>query len=75
MRPESGLSRPVQQRIIVVLPAPLGPSTAVTSPAAAVRLKPSRTTRPPKPQPDIGEREGGGHLLSLGNQHGLPASP
>jgi hypothetical protein len=45
--PPSGGTRPAQQRIRVVLPAPFGPSSAVSRPARADRDTPSSTVRPP----------------------------
>ena len=48
--PASAGSSPVQQRISVVLPAPLGPSTAVSCPAAAAgRARPARRGPPRSP--------------------------
>ena len=39
--PESGAWKPSQISMVVVLPAPLGPSSAVISPCPAVMEKPS----------------------------------
>ena len=38
--PEVGSSRVVSMRMVVVLPAPLGPSTAISSPFSMSRLMP-----------------------------------
>ena len=48
--PELGRTRPWAQDSVVVLPAPLVPSRAVTAPARALRLTPStaHTVRPPR---------------------------
>src|SRR5262245_14331557 len=48
MVPESGRSRPIKSRRIVVLPDPLGPIRATFSPAATWRSIPSSTLREPK---------------------------
>jgi hypothetical protein len=45
--PEAGRIRSVQHRISVVLPAPFGPSTAVSAPVSASSESPSRTARWP----------------------------
>src|SRR5258708_20285585 len=42
--PESGRARVVKMRIVVDLPAPLGPSRAKTEPAETSRLTPSSAT-------------------------------
>ena len=39
--------RLVQHRMRVVLPAPLGPRTAVSAPVMACNVSPSSTARPP----------------------------
>ena len=44
--PLSGTRSPSQHSIVVVLPAPFGPRTAVTWPAGAVRSSPETTARP-----------------------------
>ena len=46
--PPSLRSRPSSMRIVVVLPAPLGPRKACTSPAATVRSRPSSAVALPK---------------------------
>src|SRR5262245_45824557 len=48
MRPASGWTRPEISLISVVLPAPLGPITACSSPSRTSRVTSSVTTRPPK---------------------------
>src|SRR3546814_2519908 len=48
MRPASERSSPASCPISVVLPAPLGPMLACTSPGSTARLKLSVATRPPK---------------------------
>ena len=45
--PPSGRSSVATERTNVVLPAPLGPSTAVTAPAGATRSRPSRAATSP----------------------------
>ena len=46
--PSSGRRRPARQLSKVDLPAPFGPTIAVTSPDRSVRLTPSTTARPPR---------------------------
>ncbi|SLJ42943.1 Uncharacterised protein [Mycobacteroides abscessus subsp. abscessus] len=46
-RPSSGTNSVVRTRTVVVLPAPLGPSRAVTVPSGTVRSRPSRATSLP----------------------------
>ena len=45
--PAVGAWKPSRISIVVVLPAPFGPSSAVTSPAAAVKLTSSTAVKPP----------------------------
>src|SRR6476620_3071762 len=45
--PESGRPSPTAHSIAVVLPAPLGPRTAVTRPAGALHERPSRAATSP----------------------------
>ena len=46
--PDAGVSNPVQQRRNVVLPAPFGPSRAVTRPRSARMVSPRSTSLDPK---------------------------
>src|SRR5688572_17804115 len=46
-RPEVGVSRPEMQLIVVVLPAPFGPSRPKILPGSAAKLIPSTATRSP----------------------------
>src|SRR5262249_47195538 len=46
--PPSGVSRPHNIRIVVVLPLPLAPRNPQISPAATCKLKPRTTLRAPK---------------------------
>ena len=46
-RPASGRRNPSSVSIVVVLPAPFGPSTAVICPAAASKLTPSTAVTSP----------------------------
>ena len=48
MRPASGVNWPVSCAISVVLPAPFGPITACSSPAATASVRSSVATMPPK---------------------------
>jgi len=47
MVPAVGAWKPSRISIVVVLPAPFGPSSAVTSPGAAVKLTSSTAVKPP----------------------------
>src|SRR5262245_48059372 len=47
MRPPVGLSRPAIMRMVVVLPAPLGPRNPWISPGATSRLTPSTAVNEP----------------------------
>src|SRR5579859_2547699 len=47
-RPESGRKAPVMRLKNVVLPAPLGPITAVSEPSSKFRLTPFMALTPPK---------------------------
>src|SRR5438128_9117496 len=46
--PPEGRSSPRSMRIVVVLPAPLGPRKPTTSPGATEKLTSRTTSRPPK---------------------------
>src|SRR6185503_20058470 len=46
-RPEVGFSSPAMMRMVVVLPAPLGPRKPWISPAATSRLTPSTAVKSP----------------------------
>ncbi len=48
IRPEVGRWLPARQSNIVVLPAPLGPTSPTISPASTVKDIPSTATWPPK---------------------------
>src|SRR5438876_8483931 len=48
IRPRSGRRMPLSSRIVVVLPAPFGPSSATTSPGSTRNVTPSRARSPPK---------------------------
>src|SRR5205814_411965 len=45
--PSSGRDRPSSIRAVVVLPAPVGPTSPKTSPGATASSRPSTTRRPP----------------------------
>ena len=45
--PDVGITRVVSMLAVVVLPAPLGPSSPKISPSATVRLSPSTAVTPP----------------------------
>jgi hypothetical protein len=49
--PESGRSSVASTRMVVVLPAPFGPSSPVTSPEGAVKVTSSRIRVPPRVLP------------------------
>jgi uncharacterized protein YndB with AHSA1/START domain len=65
--PRSGRSSVATALTKVVLPAPLGPSNAVTWPDSAVRLRPSRAWTSPKRfvRPSASMMGGMGRLLSI----------
>ena len=67
-RPAVGACRPVMTLNSVVLPAPLGPMSPVTRPAAASRSIPARALTPPKRTSTASTRNSDRvlHLLGLG---------
>jgi hypothetical protein len=44
--PEVGVMKPAIMRMVVVLPAPLGPRKPSTSPGSTVKLRSSTASRP-----------------------------
>ncbi len=61
--PPSRRRSPAQISTVVVLPAPLGPSTAVTAPAAAVNDSPADRLGVAVPLDEVADGNGGRHVI------------